>query len=170
MHDAVIEWCDRFASDASLFAIDVGGRDVNGTCRHLWPNAVWLTVDQRDGPGVDMVLDAATWTGPTLAADLVVCTEVFEHTPQWAAIIAHAHGWLNAEGVMIVTCAGPGRAPHRLGLDDDVTAPGWYLNLTPNELAAELAFSFEHWVVAHDGDDLRAIAWDGSPSWLRLPA
>lgn len=170
MHDAVIEWCRRWQSDAELFAIDIGGQDVNGHARHVWPNAVWLVIDQRAGPGVDMVIDAASWRGPTLAADLVLCTEVFEHTPQWARIVANAHGWLSAEGVMIVTCAAPNRAPHRLGLDDDTTAPGWYQNIAANELAAELAMSFEHWVVRHDGEDLRAIAWDGTPAWLPLPA
>lgn len=170
MHGEVRQWCERWASPASLFAIDVGGRDVNGHCRDLWPNAVWLVIDQRDGPGVDMAVDAATWTGPTLAADLVLCTEVFEHTPSWPSIVARSHQWMNGQGVLIVTCAGPGRAPHRLGLDDDVTSPGWYANVSVDELAAELAATFEHWVCRQDGDDTRAIAWDGRPPWLPLPA
>jgi hypothetical protein len=81
MHDEAMAYVEQRRTDEALAVLDVGGRWINGGVRELFPNAdPYVSLDIVDGPGVDIVADAATWV-PDRAYDLVVCTEVFEHTP-----------------------------------------------------------------------------------------
>ena len=122
MHNAVLDWVGQFRTKADLSVLDIGGRDLNGSPRTFFPNAnPYHVLDLYPGPNVDIVADAAKWDfrseetrdgvkrGPY---DLVVCTEVFEHTPHWPDIIATAYAVLRPGGWLIFTCAGPGRPVH----------------------------------------------------------
>lgn len=158
MHTAAFQWVARFATGDPLNVLDIGGRDINGTSRPLFPNARYTALDVVDGPGVDIVANAATWE-PDQQYDRVVCTEVFEHTPGWRLIIGTAFAALRPGGDLIATCAGPGRAPHS-GFDGLRVRPGeWYCNVTPRELrnALDLA-GFQGIVVNQEGEDVRAHA------------
>lgn len=145
MHPEVLEYVGRFATDDPVAVLDIGGRDVNGTNRHLFPQAEPYTVlDMRPGPNVDILADAATWE-PGRLYDLVLCTEVFEHAPDWRAIVDTAYRALRAGGRLIVTCAGPGRAAHS-AIEATALQPGeYYENVTKAELAEQMqaaGFSF----------------------------
>lgn len=138
--------------------LDIGGRDVNGTCRHLFPNARYVTLDALEGPNVDIVADAAEWT-PTSRHDFVLCTEVFEHTERWPDICVTAYKACRTGGTFLVTAAGPGRSVHS-GISETADPTGeWYENIDPDRLRKELeAAGWQEIEVDVAGLDVRATA------------
>lgn len=146
MHEQAYAWVAQHATGEKVAVLDIGGRNINGTVVDLFPAAdPYVTLDVRDGAGVDIVADAADWE-PDRQYDIVVCCEVFEHTSMWPEIIATAYKALVPGGLFIATMAGPGRPEHSAvdGL--------WrlhefehYANIEPGELSAALkAAGFEH--------------------------
>lgn len=112
MHKEAYDWTARYATEDAVEVLDLGGRDVNGSVRPLFPNALRYTVvDILPGDGVDFVADASTWE-PDRLYDYVVANEVFEHTAVWPGIIRTAFKALKPGGKFIATCAGPGRPAH----------------------------------------------------------
>ncbi|MFJ9387712.1 class I SAM-dependent methyltransferase [Nocardioides sp. NPDC101246] len=159
MHTEALAWVVDYApalgDPASV--LDIGGRDVNGTPRHLFPSAEYVSLDVL--PGADITADAATWQ-PDRLYDAVVCTEVFEHAEHWRDICRTAHKACVPGGALVITCAGPGRALHS-GVDGGPALhPGeWYCNVS----AAELRDALETagWTVLaceESGADTRAFA------------
>jgi len=121
--------------------LDLGGRDANGGMYHvsdLFTNAKsYVTLDAVDEPGVDIVADAAAWD-PDQAYDIVISTEVLEHTATWALIIATAFRALRDGGCFVCTAATDPRAPHS-GYDGwDLREGEVYRNIAPGELTAVL--------------------------------
>ena len=158
MHPEVLEWVGRWATDEPISVLDIGGRDVNGTPRPLFPAASYTVLDARPGVNVDVVADAATWT-PDREYDLVLCTEVFEHTAVWREICATAVKALRPGGRLVVTCAGPGRSPHSAIEATDLQPGEQYANIEPNELdKALLDAGFARVHVEQAGLDVRAEA------------
>lgn len=142
MHAEVLEWVRRYATTAPLVVLDIGGRDVNGTCQALFPAADYTVLDIAPGSNVDIVADAASWV-PEREYDLVLCTEVFEHTPTWPQICATAHKALKPGGLFVTTMAGPGRPPHSAVDGGWTLHPGeHYANIDPAELGAVLRSLF----------------------------
>jgi SAM-dependent methyltransferase len=145
MHTEVLDWVGQFRTDEDLAVLDIGGRDLNGSTRALFPNAnPYHVLDLRPGPNVDVVADAADIcaVNPYFkfgTYDLVLCTETFEHAKHWRDIIATAYAILRPGGWLIFTCAGPGRPAHSgieavQGLIDNE----WYQNVSPEEIREEL--------------------------------
>jgi len=135
MHPQAFDWVAEHATTDPIAVLDLGGRDINGSVRSLFPAAdPYVSVDIADGPGVDVVADAATWT-PDREYDMVVCCETFEHTPDWPQITATAHKALRDGGWLILTMAGPGRPEHS-GIDGEFRLhPGeHYANIKPDIL------------------------------------
>jgi hypothetical protein len=92
--------------------VEIGSRDINGTIRDLFPAVDrYVGLDLFPGPGVDWIGDAREYE-PESPPDLVVCCEVFEHMAEWPGMVRRVADWLAPGGVLIVTCAGPGRRPH----------------------------------------------------------
>lgn len=134
MHPEAFAWVSRWATDEPITVLDIGGRDINGTSRDLFPAADYTALDIMAGPAVDIVADAATWT-PDREYDLVICTEVFEHTPHWPAICATAHKACRTGGRFVATMAGPGRPPHSAVDGAHRLYPGeHYANVRPDDL------------------------------------
>lgn len=159
MHDAAREWVATHTVTAKV-VVDVGGRNVNGTVRDLFPGSDYTAIDIHDGPGVDVVGDFLDWAPPR-KADCVVCTEVAEHSPQWREIIAHAAEILKVGGLFIFTAAGPGRAPHS-AIDGGTLRDGeHYENVSPDALRRALDKHFTKVEVDVAGEDVRAIAKKG---------
>jgi SAM-dependent methyltransferase len=143
VHSEAYAWIAAHATDEPVDVLDLGGRFVNGSPRPLFPNAASYTVlDILDGPGVDIVADAATWEPNGYAADVAIMAEVCEHAPAWPRIVHTAYKALRPGGRLIVTTAAPGRAVHS-GVDGGPALwPGeWYANVEPAalELALEEA-------------------------------
>lgn len=158
MHQAAFDYVARFATDRDMRGVDIGGRDVNGTTRHLFPGTSWWVIDaQEGGPEVDEVADGAEFT-PDWPVDIVLCTEVFEHTPNWRDIVDNIHRILIPGGMTVLTMAGPGRAPHGVHADDPIQ-PGYYRNVSADELKEALTDAgFHHVEVDSLGEDTRAMA------------
>lgn len=143
MHNEALEWIARYATSDPVTVLDIGGRDVNGSPRHLFPGATRYTVlDALPGEGVtdvDIIADAATWNPSGQWWDVVVCAEVLEHAAQWRAIIRTAYAACAPAGRLIVTTAAPGRPPHSAVDGQFRLLPGeHYANIRPAELLLAL--------------------------------
>jgi hypothetical protein len=140
VHDQAYAWVLDNADLEAGRVLDIGARDLNGSTRDLFRFATtYRTLDILPGPGVDIVADAATWTTSGEEFDVVVCTEVFEHSPQWPAIVATAFSALVGGGQFVCTMAGPGRPEHSAIDGGWVLHPGeYYGNVTAAALAAAM--------------------------------
>lgn len=137
MHEEARAYVEARRDDAPLAVLEIGGRWINGGVRDLFPNAdPYVSLDIVPGPAVDIVANAATWV-PDRLYDLIVCTEVFEHTPQWPAILRTAATACKPGGRIVLTMAGPGRAVH--GADGGGLQPDeHYANVHPDTLHAQM--------------------------------
>ncbi len=136
MHAEAYGWVRVHAIPDARRVLDIGGRDINGNTRDLFPGAeFYWSLDLYPGPGVDEVADASTWTPPAEPFDVVVCTEVFEHTAVWPDICATAFKALAPGGLFIATMAGPGRPVHSAIDGGWQLHPGeHYGNVSPHDL------------------------------------
>lgn len=126
------------ADPEGLFVIELGSRNTSGErVRDLFGGARYLGVDAVAGAGVDVVANAAEWSPPD-EADLVVCCEMFEHTPRWREVVRNAYAMLRPGGRAVFTCAGPGRRVHGVN-HDDPDQPGYYGNVSASELRLAMA-------------------------------
>ena len=150
-------WRTREFYDYKKFDIlEIGSLNINGGIRELLePLAnMYVGIDMQEGPGVDLVVDAVDyWKYDSF--DVVVCNEVFEHTPDYAKIIFNAMTSLREGGIFIATMAGEGRAPHS-AIDEEPIRP-WehYRNIGEWELNQIMEGYFEHSEVDKLGTDLR---------------
>lgn len=139
MHEAAMSWVAQFRTGEDLAVLDIGGRDLNGSTRILFPNAnPYHVLDVLPGDNVDFVADGGAWT-PVRQYDLVVTTETFEHAENWQGIIRTAWDALRPGGWLVFTCAGPGRPEHSgiaavWGLIDGEH----YANVSAEQIRAEL--------------------------------
>lgn len=159
MHVEAYEWVRRFGSADPLVVLDIGGRNINGTALDHFPHADATVLDIAPGPNVDIVADAASWV-PDRGYDVVVCAEVFEHTAVWPEICATVFKALRPGGEFVVTCAGPGRAPHSAVDGGKRMRKGeWYRNVSTDALRAALAdCGFVDILTDTLGEDTRAFA------------
>ena len=126
------------ADDAEVAVLEIGSLDINGSVRPLFPDAThYHGLDLVAGTGVDEVADAARWTPPR-TYDVVVSAEVLEHAPAWRDILTMMLGATAPGGTMLLTCAGPGRAPHSAVDGLDVRPGEHYANVSPADVRALL--------------------------------
>ncbi len=138
MHAEAMGWVARFATDDPISILDLGGRDVNGSPRRLFPAATYTVLDALPAIDVDIIADAAMWNPDGRRWDLALMCEVCEHAPDWPAIIATAFKALWPSGRLIVTTAAPGRPPHS-GIDGGPLRFGeYYANVDPAALREAL--------------------------------
>jgi hypothetical protein len=157
MHPEARAYVAEHRSDDKMQALECGARDVNGSVRDLFPNTSWVGVDIGDGPGVDVVADFADYTHPE-PVDLVVSTEVLEHTCRWRDIVAAAARNLRDGGKVIITAASHGRAPHSAVDGGPDIGSEHYANIDPHELHEALSAHFTQVHVQKAGTDVQAVA------------
>lgn len=140
MHAEAYAWVAGHATSDNVAVLDVGGRNINGTVRDLFPGATpYVSLDILPGDGVDIVADAAVWE-PNREYDVVVCCEVFEHTDAWPQICRTAFAALQPGGTLILTMAGPGRPAHSaIDGSGSLRPDEHYGNVATDDLAAVLA-------------------------------
>lgn len=160
MHDAVRTYvADKLTGLSPVDVLDLGGRDVNGSTRDLFGDVNYVVVDIAEGPGVDIVANAADLDlGRTF--DVVLSTEVLEHTARAAEIVAAACRHVSRGGVFIATMAGPGRHPHGASGESSPPPGEHYENVAPDVLERWLSDAgFSSWDVDQLALDVRCIAW-----------
>jgi hypothetical protein len=140
MHVAAREFIAKSLADFGDITGDVvefGSRNANGGVRDLFPNAKSYTgIDSAQGPGVDLVADAAQWHA-TQGYACVISTETLEHARDWRQIIIAGAAALAPDGIMLITCATDGRAPHSATIPNSRPAPGeYYGNVRQKDLDA----------------------------------
>jgi SAM-dependent methyltransferase len=162
MHPQAFDWLAEHATEDPVTVLDLGGRNINGSPRSLFPNAVSYTVlDIRLDDGVDIVADAAMWE-PSNQWDYVVAAELFEHAAEWRAICGTAYKACKPGGKFIVTTAGLGRPVHS-GVDGGplLHSGEHYANISADELGRALTAAGWRYVVVDsqpDPADTRAVA------------
>lgn len=135
-----MEWIARYATGEPVTVLDLGGRSINGSPRHLFPAAAYTVLDIRPADDVDIVADAATWDPGGRTWDVIIAAETFEHTASWRAICRTAFAACAPGGRLIVTTAAPGRPPHSAVDGQWRLLPGeHYANIRPAELRRVLA-------------------------------
>lgn len=146
--------------------LDVGGADVNGTARDYFPNATWTGLDIEAGPGVDIVADASLWRAKN-RYDVVIATELFEHTPVWIDIIETmaVHLGKNGPQLFVATAASTGRPGHGARGEWGVPPGQHYANVDPGELESVLRGWFKAVHVEYNPNpgDVYAVAWGVKP-------
>jgi len=138
--------------------LELGGRNVNGSPRPLFPTADYLSVDIVDGPGVDVVCDATLYR-PTRRFDACLCLEVLEHAEDPDGFVATAWGSLKPGGWFILTCACLPRAPHS-AVDGGPLQPGEFYRNVPEEMVAGWLVGWKDVEIEchEDRGDLYAVA------------
>ena len=121
----------------TIRALEIGARDFNGGVRSLvepmqpeW----YVGIDTAPGQGVDAIGDGKDYQ-PVAMPNLVLCTEVLEHTPHGRAVVANIGRVLERSGFALITCATDPRAPHS-GVDGNTVRVGeYYGNVPPADLS-----------------------------------
>lgn len=156
MHPEAMAWVQRHATLAN-FVLDIGGRNVNGSPRHLYPQANYTAVDLYPGEGVDEVADVTEWE-PNVRYDTVLCLEVLEHVQDWPAVIEAAHRLATDGGKLILTAAAPGRTPHSAIHGGPLQDNEHYANIHEEDLWTVLLGAWTDIVIDVRGEDIRAVA------------
>ena len=158
MHDAAKRWvvATLAAFEPLGPALEIGGSTLNGSIADAIPGRI--SIDLKAHDGVDVVADGATFASH-VPFGLIVCCEVFEHAPNWRAIVSNSYGLLKDGGLFVATMAGPGRLPHsdRVNGWKLPEVDEWYRNIEPGELATELLV-FRQAAIDFGQGDLRCWA------------
>lgn len=118
MTDRVAIFLKEFAKKHGPFnrVLDVGSFDVNGSVRNIIKGQYkdFIGVDMREGPGVDMVLNAhhlsRNWQVPFF--DLVTCVETLEHDCKFWITIKQMRKVLKPGGWLLITAPSVGMGLH----------------------------------------------------------
>lgn len=134
MHKETFDFVARHTSGKFFEnVLEIGGLDVNGSVRDIIVADNWHTIDIQPGPGVDEVANAATWRPPKIY-DLVLCLEVFEHTPEWPQILRTIGAASDAQTTVLITAACDPRPAHG-AYGHHTPLPGeYYANVVPEDL------------------------------------
>jgi len=146
--------------------LEIGSLNINGSVRGFFSNCGYVGVDLGYGEGVDIVCDGADLKFPTNTFDTVVSTECFEHNPRWVETFANMIRMCKSNGLVIMTCATEGRAPHGTTSDRPEDSPltvqnGWgeyYENLSEQNFREhfniDVIFESYQFYVNHSFHDL----------------
>lgn len=142
--------------------LEVGSLNINGSVRGFFFNPLeYVGCDVGPGPGVDIVCPGEDLTFPDGYFDTVISTEMMEHNPNWIKTFENMYRMLRPGGLMVMTCAGPGRPEHGTTRSDIGSSPltvakGWdyYRNLSEEDFREhfdfdanylEYEFEYEPW-------------------------
>lgn len=163
MHVEVLQWVSyafnkNKINDSKLDVLEFGSLDINGSVRSIFEpiSLSYVGVDMQEGPGVDIVANAKDFKIDK-TFDVVVCCEVFEHTPEWREIIDNAYGHMKDGAIFIATMAGEGRRPHSAIDENAIRDWEYYANVGAWELNRKLKIFSKH-EVDYLANDLRCWA------------
>lgn len=133
MHQSIYRFAWRALRNDAVkgkSVLEVGAQDINGSLRpilDLLGQGSYIGTDACAGPGVDLVCPAEKLVSRfgTECFDLVICTEMLEHAPDWRGAVENMKAVLRPGGQMLVTTRSVGFGYHgfpydywRFGVDD----------------------------------------------------
>lgn len=142
MHTEVMDFCRRelrrYLGPVAR-VLDVGSFNMNGSTRELFaPGVAYVGIDIHPGKGVDWVGAAHDfpasegWDGE--AFDALVSTECLEYDKHWERTLDACCRLVRPGGLVLITCASGGRAPHYTECWPD----GYYRNLFARDVVPVL--------------------------------
>lgn len=120
MHESVLAFGRKELTEELVrgkHVLEVGSLNVNGSLRShveaLGPASYW-GIDIQEGPGVDEVLDCCQLgeLGVRVLYDLIICTEMLEHAPDWRKAINEIKDALLPGGYLLLTTRSKGFPLH----------------------------------------------------------
>ena len=132
--------------------VEMGSMDINGTPREFFTNCEYIGIDWRGGKGVDKIQKAHCFSEKV---DVVITTEMLEHDKHYDETLINIQQILKSGGLLILTCAGPGRKEHEVSCGED----DHYLNISADEIS--FCFDMERWkefYIKRQGGDLQLWA------------
>jgi SAM-dependent methyltransferase len=100
--------------------LDVGSLDINGGHHHLLKSKEYVGVDVSAGKNVSLVASGNEIDLPSGYFDAAMSSECFEHNPFWRGTL---HNMIrltkNQGGLVVFSCASPGRQEHGTTRSDD---------------------------------------------------
>jgi len=142
--------------------LEIGSLDINGSVRRFFDSCEYTGIDIGPGSKVDIVCRGEDFPEKAGRYDVVISTEVFEHTENWDLIFINMLRLMKRHGMIIFSCASWGRPQHGTSLFHSDSAPyvassnDYYKNLVSDDFFA--AFQMEYWFSCHtfikDGDCL----------------
>jgi SAM-dependent methyltransferase len=105
-------WCTEFVlrqfdehiKGTPLRVLEVGSRNVEKTARDVIHYKEWIGTDIVTGPRVDRIISVYDLSSSFHAEfDLVVCTEVIEHTENWPSALHEMSKVLREGGYLLLT-------------------------------------------------------------------
>lgn len=126
---------------AGVRVVDIGSLDINGNNRELFTDSEYCGIDLGPGPNVDIVGRAHECAIEDESQDVVISTEALEHDAECPETLRAALRWLRPGGLLLLTCAGPGRAEHGTRRSEPGASPftqEFYHNLTVAEITESL--------------------------------
>lgn len=97
---------------------DIGSMDINGNNRGYFLFSAYTGIDIGRGPNVDYeghAADLMPWLRKAhqwQPIHTMISTEALEHDARWAETLQVMYDNLIPGGLMVITCAGEGRAEH----------------------------------------------------------
>lgn len=145
--------------------LEVGSLDINGSIRSLFSDCDYTGIDVGEGPGVDRVIPGQLADYPSGHFDVTISCECLEHNPWWRETLTNMFRMTRLGGLVIMTCAGPGRPEHGTTRTNPALSPhteawDYYANLTPRTIARALPLDL--WL----GDRATGITWSSHDTWL----
>ena len=134
----------RFFSGCSV--LEVGSYDVNGSVRRYFKDACpYIGIDLIEGPHVDKVCAGQDYRSDELF-DVTISSETFEHTPHFLEIFENMIRLTKPGGLVLFTCAAPGRSEHGTIATSPEDSPGstdYYRNLTDEDFGSAAVDPFD---------------------------
>jgi len=170
MHREQMEWCESIKRQFPeyfdrQFVLDVGSLDVNGTNRYLFSGGLYVGIDVRPGPGVDIVSVCHDFVAPCDLFDVIISTNALEHDMYWKESIKHMVRILRHKGLLLFSFVYAHRehGTRRAMPGDSATSrlPSlWrdhYKNLSPADVYSLLPWEreFNIYMLGRAGRDLR---------------
>lgn len=129
MHDSIRHWVFRCLkrypiNQPGQKLLDIGGRDVNGSCRGYFKNCECVTIDPVAAPGVDIVTDShhLVETFGEAAFDIILCTSMLEHDSAFWVTMPQIGAVLRQGGHLLLSAVG----------FDSPNGPGWVEHCRPD--------------------------------------
>jgi len=137
--------CARFAHrlENANKILEIGSQNINGSVRDFFPVArEYLGIDLGLAKDVDWTIPGELIELPNGWADVVISTECFEHCRNWDRVLINMIRVSKPGGLILVTCAGIGRATHGTpdsNVSDSPFTGSYYKNLGTDDLTSKIS-------------------------------